>query len=217
MQVPVVGAACVVGVHDAAPVTSPAPVRLAGEHEIALLEWLLMATANGDHGAFRRLHAIAAPRLLAMALRMVRSRAEAEEILQEALLAIWSNAGAYTQARSGPMTWMTAIVRNRCIDALRRPRLELVPGSAALEGDPLDSHAGPADDPFDSLVRARGEERVRGALAALPANARQALVLAFAHGMSHAEVAAHLGIPRGIAKSWIRRGFEAMRRDAPLD
>ena len=70
------------------------------------------------------LYRLASPHLYALARRMLRDPAAAEDVL-ECFLSIWRQAGQYRPDQSQPMTWMTRIVRNRCIDRLRRPGLEL--------------------------------------------------------------------------------------------
>ncbi len=192
---------------------APVPARR-GANDDALAGWLA-ATAQGDPAAFRALYAAASPRLMAMVLRLVPNRAVAEELLQEAFLAIWANASAYSRNQSQPMTWMTSIARNRCFDALRRPVLECALSTGPEEGDPFDRFQGPARDPLDLGIARECRTEVERALSRLPAHSRQALALAYGHGMSHRELAQHLGVPVGTAKSWVRRGLEALRHICP--
>lgn len=80
---------------------------------------LMQAVANGDRRAFEQLYRLTSPHLFAVALRMLRHRAWAEEILHDCFVTVWSKADTYNAALSSPMTWLTHIVRNRCIDWLR--------------------------------------------------------------------------------------------------
>jgi RNA polymerase sigma-70 factor (ECF subfamily) len=80
---------------------------------------LMQAVANGDRRAFEQLYRLTSPHLFAVALRMLRHRAWAEEILHDCFVTVWSKAETYNAALSSPMTWLTHIVRNRCIDWLR--------------------------------------------------------------------------------------------------
>ncbi len=189
------------------------PVRRGADND-ALAGWLA-AAAQGDQAAFRELYVAASPRLMAVVLRLVPSRAVAEELLQEAFLAIWANASAYSRARSQPMTWMTTIVRNRCFDLLRRPVLECTVAHEHEDGDPFDRFKGPARDPLDIGIASESRTEIERALSRLPGHSRQALTLAYCHGMSHTELAQHLGVPVGTAKSWVRRGLEALRDVRP--
>lgn len=79
---------------------------------------LMQAIANGDRRAFEQLYRLTSPHLFAVALRMLRHRAWAEEILHDCFVTVWSKAETYNAALSSPMTWLTHIVRNRCIDWL---------------------------------------------------------------------------------------------------
>src|SRR5262249_17228721 len=83
------------------------------------LQQLLARIALGDRGAFRRLYDATAPSLFGVALRIVRQRDRAEEVLQDAFVNAWNRAAGYQAAMSQPMTWLTAIVRNRALDELR--------------------------------------------------------------------------------------------------
>src|SRR3954466_803204 len=83
------------------------------------LKQLLARVALGDRTAFRRLYDATAPALLGVALRIVRQRERAEEVLQDAFVNAWNRAAGYQAALSQPMTWLTAIVRNRALDELR--------------------------------------------------------------------------------------------------
>lgn len=86
-----------------------------------LLE-LLVRCALKDEKAFADLYRLSSPKLFAVAIRLTRQRDWAEEVLQESFVSIWHHAGDYKRARCAPMTWMAAIVRNRALDWLRRPR-----------------------------------------------------------------------------------------------
>src|SRR5215813_8292346 len=86
----------------------------------ARLTELLARTALSDQRAFAELYRLTAPHLYAVALRILRNGAAAEEALQESFVSVWHHAGSYIAARSQPLTWLTSIVRNRCLDQLRR-------------------------------------------------------------------------------------------------
>ena len=90
----------------------------------ALAGWLA-AAARRDRGAFARLYQATSAKLYGVALRILRREDWAEEVLQECYVSIWTHAPDYRPGLAAPMTWMTSIVRNRCLDWLRRPRLEL--------------------------------------------------------------------------------------------
>jgi hypothetical protein len=83
----------------------------------ARLADLLARTALSDQAAFAELYRLAAPHLYGVALRILREPALAEDLLQEAFVNVWHHAGSYNAAKAKPQTWLTSIVRNRCLDS----------------------------------------------------------------------------------------------------
>lgn len=178
----------------------------------ARLAELIARTALADQAAFRELYAATSPQLYGVALRILREGATAEEILQESFVAVWHHAGSYVAGRSQPLTWLTAIVRNRCLDNLRRRELDTVSITAEDDSDAdLDL---PADGltPAELLIAGAEAQSVRDCVETLDGGSRQAIALAFFQGLTHAELAAHLREPLGTVKSWVRRGLERLRQ-----
>src|SRR6478672_2024854 len=103
------------------------------ERNARLME-LLARTALADQAAFEQLYRMTSPHLYGVALRILRESAAAEEVLQESFVNIWHHAGSYVAARSQPLTWLTSIVRNRCLDQLRRHEVETVTMDDEEEG-----------------------------------------------------------------------------------
>ncbi len=174
----------------------------------AQLMALLARTALADQRAFAELYRLTSAHLYAVALRILRESAAAEEVLQESFVSIWNHAGSYVSARSQPYTWLTSIVRNRCLDQLRRRDLDTVTIDDEDEGMTLRDE-GPT--PLELLVSGADALAVKGCVDALEADQKQALALAFYRGLSHAELAAHLHQPLGTVKSWVRRGLERLK------
>ena len=132
--------------------------------------------------------------------------------MQEAYVSVWHHAGSYDTARSQPLTWLTSIVRNRCLDLLRKRELATVTLTSDDEDGPeIDL---PADDPSpaDLLIAGAEAQSVRQCVETLEAGPRQAIALAFFQGLSHGELASHLHQPLGTVKSWVRRGLEKLKR-----
>jgi RNA polymerase sigma-70 factor (ECF subfamily) len=174
------------------------------------LEYLLARVALRDRAAFRQLYDACAPQLLGVALRLLRRRDLAEDVLQDAFTGIWHRAESYRPQASRPMTWMTAVVRNRALDLLRA---EASRPTEALEED--DDAIASADDrptPLGLLERAADALHLRRCIDQIEGPQRQCLALAYYHGLSHAELASHLGSPVGSVKAWLRRGLERLRR-----
>ncbi len=174
----------------------------------ARLTELLARTALADQRAFADLYRLTSAHLYAIALRILRESAAAEEVLQESFISIWNHAGSYVAAKSQPFTWLTSIVRNRCLDQLRRRELDTVTIDDEDEGMTLRDD-GPT--PLEMLVSGADARAVKGCVEALEAGQKQALALAFYRGLSHSELAAHLNEPLGTVKSWVRRGLERLK------
>jgi RNA polymerase sigma-70 factor (ECF subfamily) len=168
---------------------------------------LLRATARRDREAFARLYRLTSAKLFGVALRIVRREDWAEEVLQECYVRIWDHAREYREGLASPMTWMASIVRNRCLDWLRRPNPEVADEDGEIAGAvPSD---GPA--PLEALERASEAAAITRCLEALDARQRQAIFLAFYEGRSHSELAARLREPLGTVKTWVRRGLMRLR------
>jgi RNA polymerase sigma factor (sigma-70 family) len=180
-------------------------------HELAQL---LARTALGDRQAFGQLYQRSSGHLFAVVLRIQRDRALAEELLQEIYVTVWKAAAGFDAARSQPLTWLTAIARNRAIDSLRRATAmpQIAPRAQPDDDDTVDE--GPPDDkpgPLDLLQRASDARDLTRCMQDLSAPQRQSVALAFFDGLSHAEVAAQLRQPLGTVKSWVRRALAALK------
>jgi RNA polymerase sigma-70 factor (ECF subfamily) len=167
---------------------------------------LLANIALGDRTAFAELYRATSAKLFAVSLRIVRERPLAEEVLQDSFVNIWNHASDYAQAKSAAMTWMTAIVRNRSLDVIRRTREE--PDiDDALAARLADDTASPSREAEERAAA----HSLRHCLEELDAGERQSIALAFYHGLSHAELAAHLRRPLGTVKTHVRRGLIKLR------
>ncbi len=121
---------------------------------------------------------------------------------------IWHHAGSYVAAKSQPLTWLTSIVRNRCLDQMRRREVDTVTIDDEEQGMML------ADDrpsPMEMLLSSADALAVRKCVEGLEAGQKQAIALAFYQGLSHSELARHLRQPLGTVKSWVRRGLERLK------
>ena len=135
--------------------------------------------------------------------------------MQDSFVNIWNHASDYAQAKSAAMTWMTAIVRNRSLDIIRRTR-EQPDIDEELTVNLADESASPARE-AETRADAR---RLQRCLGELEAEQRQSIALAFFHGLSHSELANHLRRPLGTVKTHVRRGLlklkDCLMRDAAL-
>ena len=175
------------------------------------LQQLLARVALGDRTAFRRLYDATAPSLFGVALRIVKQRDRAEEVLQDAFVNAWNRAAGYQAALSQPMTWLTAIVRNRALDELRSAR-QNADSMDDQEGEGVAAIEDTQPGPLGLLEQAADALAIRDCLDAIEGSQRQCLALVYYHGYSHSEVAAHVGSPIGSVKVWLRRGLDKLKR-----
>jgi len=166
---------------------------------------------QGDAGAFRELYALVAPRLLGYLMKMAKSRAIAEDLLQQTFLKIHRARGAYV-CGADPLPWIYSIAHRTFIDEARRTKRAIVRAGeavpdvpAGLDGMAADQRDEPRGDP--ELVRAALD-----ALAELPAQQREAVILTKLDGKTVAEAAEIAGTTVGAMKVRAHRGYEALRR-----
>jgi RNA polymerase sigma factor (sigma-70 family) len=167
---------------------------------------LISQCAGGDRAALRLLFEREAPRMIGVAERIVRRRALAEEVAQDAFVQIWRKAASFNSALGSGRTWLYTIVRNRALNILRdESRTELA-------ADPQDLETASEEEDAESMVARLGEAtRLRACLERLEPERRNAIVLAYTRGLSHGELAGKLGLPLGTIKSWIRRGMATLK------
>jgi RNA polymerase sigma-70 factor (ECF subfamily) len=170
-------------------------------------EELVTRTAQRDEDAFLALYDQYSPRVYGLALRMVRDIQMAEEITQDVFLKLWTRSRSYLAMRGAFAPWLLTITRNTALDRLR---LENRRPSVADEHDPEETWEFIASEEMP-----QDEARWRSlyfAVLELPKEQRQAIELAYYHGMSHGEIAAHLGWPVGTVKTRIRIGMDQLRQ-----
>jgi RNA polymerase sigma-70 factor, ECF subfamily len=172
--------------------------------EAVVTEDLIERIALGDRSALEDLYDTYRQPLLAYLRLLTSDLGLAEEILQDTLLAVWHGAGGYAP-RSSPRGWLFGIARRRARDAMRRRTFRFV-DVAALETVPASD-----PDPEDAALAAAAHEALTAAVARLAPLHRETLVLAFAHGLSHQELAETLSIPIGTVKSRLNAAKRAVR------
>jgi len=185
---------------------------MAAEPAETLARWLA-ASARRDRIAFTNLYDATSAKLFAVALRILRREDWAEEVLQDSYVAIWHGAAGYRAELAQPMTWMTAIVRNRCLDWLRRPAIE-VRMREDPEGDgadPLDGIPADGPGPLELLQSGTEARALAQCLRRLEPRPREAILLAYFEGLSHSELAVRMRAPLGTIKTWVRRGLAELR------
>jgi RNA polymerase sigma-70 factor (ECF subfamily) len=133
---------------------------------------------------------------LAVAQRILRDRQEAEDILQDAFVAALQVRGSYDSRRGSELAWLLAIVRTKALDRVRARQVRV--NAAVMLRDAESEHA----PELDSMAAAHLTRH----LSSLPVQHRAAIVLAYFEGLTHVEIARHLGAPLGSVKTWLRSG-----------
>ena len=169
------------------------------------LDALILGIAAGDRGALRVAHGRMANRVYGVALAILRDRAGASDVLQETFIKVWQRAGQYDPARGSAESWVLAIARYGALDAARARGREMA------TDDPLLGDLAVPPEALERLAAGEVSARLRACMERLGAKGREAIVLAFVHGLSHVEVAEQLSLPLGTVKSQIRRGLLALR------
>jgi RNA polymerase sigma-70 factor (ECF subfamily) len=165
---------------------------------------------RGDPAALEGLYDRYSGLVLALLLRIVGSRAEAEDLLQEVFLQAWRRAPEYDPQRGSFSAWLFTIARNRALDVVRSPRHRMqVEGAEREEAAPPDPVA--AGTPEESTALRERATLVRGALAELSPPQREAIELAYYGGLTHTEIASKTGEPLGTVKSRISQAAARLR------
>jgi RNA polymerase sigma-70 factor (ECF subfamily) len=182
-----------------------ASVSMSGRDEGFDHEAALAACAKGDRAALRALYEREAPWLMGVALRIVRNRSFAEEVLQEAFLQIWRAAGTFDPSRGSGRGWIYTVVRHRAMQDLRKSARAPELTSLDVE-DTAETHSPAGERLLDADVY-----ELERCLEQLEPQKRECIVHAFVDGYTHAQIAAKTGTPIGTVKSWVRRGLLALR------
>jgi RNA polymerase sigma factor (sigma-70 family) len=171
-------------------------------------EAALEACARGEAFALRALYEAESRRLLGLAMRIVRDRDTAHDVLQDAFLQVWQRAGTYQRELGSARGWLYTVVRHRALDVVRRSGREFAAGDD-LEAiaDARQAHDGAAGHdaaPADAAA-------IERCLAALDERRRDCILRAFVEGWTHEQIAQQSATPVGTVKSWIRRGLLALK------
>jgi RNA polymerase sigma-70 factor (ECF subfamily) len=167
---------------------------------------LLQRIAARDRDAFADFYDRHCGRVLGLLLRMLRRQTEAEDVLQDAFLQVWSQAGRYRADLASPTVWLVLLARSRALDQLRRRRRD----DAQRPPDAARTAATSADL-GEVLEREEGVRLASRALAQLPEEQRGVIRLAYYGGLTHEQIAESQRLPLGTVKTRIRRGIMRLR------
>jgi RNA polymerase sigma-70 factor (ECF subfamily) len=171
-------------------------------------EELMSLVAKGEARAFETIYERHCGAAFSLAYRMCGSRAQAEDVAQEAFLSIWRAGGRYDRARGSVRTWVLGIVHNRAIDALRRT---VVHERRRASGEGIEERFEARERTEIEAARREEAETIRDMLDALPAEQSRVIELAYFGGFTHSEIAEMLGAPIGTVKGRMRLGLEKLR------
>jgi RNA polymerase sigma-70 factor (ECF subfamily) len=172
------------------------------------LQDLLGSVAGASQTALAELYDLTSGQVFALALRILKDRQIAEEVVLDVFLQIWRNAASFDPARGRPLGWILTIARSRALDALRsrtvrnRREEDLTAGAALTDL---------ASSPPERAALVDRSRRVAAAIAGLPADQASAVELAYFQDLSHTEIALRLGLPLGTIKTRIRLGMVKLR------
>ena len=171
-------------------------------------EDLMQYVRKADPAAFAVLYDRHSGVAFSLAYRMVGTRAQAEDVVQEAFLSIWRSGARYDRTRGSVRTWVLGIVHNRAIDGLRR---STVHDKRRASDEGIAERLEAADRTDVEVARREEAGTVREAMDVLPPEQSQVIELAYFGGFSHSEIADMLGMPIGTVKGRMRLGLEKMR------
>ena len=170
---------------------------------------LVERMAQGHQDALARLYDETSPLINGLLLRILDRPEDAEEVLLDVYMKAWKYAGSYSEKRGSVQAWLVTMARNAAIDRIRQRRAQ--PATLSFEPENVAEPASGESSPEQQSVERERRRRVQLVLNELPPEQRQALVLAFFGGLTHAELAEQLRAPLGTIKSRIRMGLMRLR------
>ncbi len=154
-----------------------------------------------DTAALKVLYQRHSGKVMAVATRILRQAAEAEEVVQETFLDVWKRSAEFAPTRGSVTTWVLTIARSRAIDRLRSRAVRARTSLAVANEEPE-----PRPSPVEDVEQKVSRERIAVALAELPREQREALEMAYFEGLSQREIAERTGEPLGTIKTRVRLG-----------
>lgn len=168
---------------------------------------LIQRVANQDREAFSQLYDRFSTVVFSLAMRMLRARSDAEDLLQEVFVQVWRQARGYSADRGSPEAWIIDIARSRAIDKSRAIRR--IENRFVLTDDP--ARAESSDNQESSATASKSRLTMNAALANLPDTQRRVLELAYFDGLTQTEIAQRLAEPLDTVKTRMRAGIQRLR------
>jgi RNA polymerase sigma-70 factor, ECF subfamily len=174
-------------------------------------EELMQRLAYRDLVAFRALYDRYGNLVYSAALRVVRDAQIAEDMVQEIFLRIWRKPESYVAQRGRFVTWLTSVTRNRAVDEVRSRGRRFRHETASPEEQERELPASEQDDPALTAELSDQRRLIVAALAQIPEEQREIIMLAYFGGLTQQEIAERLAQPLGTVKTRIRLGMHKLR------
>lgn len=174
-------------------------------------EAALSACSRGNKQALQSIYLQESHRMLGVALRIVRRRQAAEDVLHDAFLKIWTRAGSFDGARGTGRGWIYSIVRNQALNMIRESEREVDVSAEALSELESAESLRLASQMADAFELQVDIGRLHDCLAHLDVPKRNSILYAYVDGCSHSEISERLQSPLGTVKAWIKRGMSALK------
>ena len=171
----------------------------------------LVACARGERQALQQIYERDGRHLLGVALRIVRQRAQAEDVLHDAFVNIWRRAASFDAGRGEGRGWVYSVVRHAALNAVRNADREVDMSDEDATAKHEDALAREHGGALDAYERVDTLGRLEACLSQLEPGRRECIVLAYVDGCSHGEIAQRTRTPLGTVKAWIQRGLRALR------
>lgn len=168
---------------------------------------LIHQIQSGSEEALLQLHDEFATPVYSVAYHVLGNSQDAEEVTQDVFLKLWDKSQSFDPDRGKFTSWLLTIARRTAIDRLRkRQRREPPDNSVSIDSAPYLSEIIGGEEDITDL-----QHSLLSVMDELPTDQRDAIYLAYFHGMSHSDIAAHVNKPLGTIKSHIRMGMQKLR------
>lgn len=171
----------------------------------------LQACARGDSSALQRIYAHESRYLLGVALRIVRNRATAEDVLHDAFIAIWKRAASFDPVRGAGRGWIYTVVRHAALNRQRDSAHEVLLDESTAAIHEAQAAVEAWNDSNQQWMEQADLGRLGPCLDGLEPSRRACLLHAYIDGCTHSEIAARVQAPLGTVKAWIQRGLRSLR------
>ena len=171
----------------------------------------LQACARGDHQALQHLYQHESRYLLGVALRIVRQRQQAEDVLHDAFMKIWTHSAMFDAAAGSGRGWIYSVVRNQALNAVRSNGREVSVDEEIAEALDAQGSMAAHRDTLDAFELNASMGKLNECLQRLEPARRNCILYAYVDGCSHSEIAERTQTPLGTVKAWIKRSMGSLR------